>query len=180
MTQSATDVAAVYAEILNRKIKIKSIGRTMLDTIDVLKHRSKHLTKKEYIKWLNRDALRKFSNRDYINTFDQSDAVKKVFAEAEGRDLNSNINLICEHVVPCAKIIEYLQRKAEEKNFNLTADDVLTAHDLLYRRCIITKDEDQALNDAGYNRKMPNGWNFGDNPYNRYLKVGFKWAKKFN
>jgi len=179
MTYSKKDVAQIYADALNKDIKIKSLGRTILDTIEALKYHPESFTSngKGNARWLNRANLRMKSNRPYILKLQMSPAVKKIYAKAGEENLPQKVNLICEHVVPCNVILKGLDEMKIKKQV-ISATDILHVHEKFYRRCIITKDEDEILRKEKYNSKMPENWDEKD-IYARYKAVGFTWANAF-
>lgn len=176
--------AKIFADYLNSPLNIRGMGRSMLDSIDsYLNQDLNHLsTIKKYPPWLNRSDLRKVKNRAFIEKISQSDNVKDIYAAAENLDLSKDVNLICDHVVPCTIMIDYLE-KSHPKKGNLTAQDVIDFHQTYYRRCILTESENNELKEAGFNSKMPDGWCYktGD-IFARYKhqKVNFHWANKLS
>jgi len=176
MANTVESVASIYADILNQQIKIKGMDRSFLDTIGAFKYGESHFTKTGYARWFNKGALGYKSNRSHMMKFDKSPKADAILKSAGGADLDKTSHLILEHVVPCAYIIKYLNGLTKP----ITASIILTTHKQMYRRCIITKKEDEHLNSKGYNRTMPPRWNIGDNPYKRYTAVGFTWAEAFN
>jgi len=175
MDANAETIAAIYADILNQEIKIKGMDRSFLDTIGAFEYGESHFTRSGYAKWFNRGALNKRSNRDTVLKFNRSPDADRILKSSANADLDKSSHLILEHVVPCAYIVKYLKELPKP----ITGLNVLSVHSQMYRRCIITKDEDKHLNNKGYNRTMPCGWKVGGNPYERYVKAGFSWAKDF-
>ena len=85
-----------------------------------------------------------------------------------------------EHVIPAKVYLERLKELyLETKGFN--AEESLEQFKK-YREqvavCIITKDEDDALNKAGLRESMPDNWNWGDDIFARYTNTNIMIYKK--
>ena len=85
-----------------------------------------------------------------------------------------------EHVIPAKVYLERLKELyLETKGFN--AEESLEQFKK-YREqvavCIITKDEDDALNKAGLRESMPDNWNWGDDIFARYTDTNIMIYKK--
>nr|CAA6830691.1 MAG: Unknown protein [uncultured Thiotrichaceae bacterium] len=80
--------------------------------------------------------------------------------------------LVHEHLIPRKVLIHKL--------FNEVERDQHKIYEFLEKFCIgvvVTKAEDQALNDAGLNSKMPDDWNNQD-PWARYTEIGLSVVEK--
>lgn len=75
-----------------------------------------------------------------------------------------HLRLIVDHSVPLGYIWEALRASSEP----WTADRLRSLLDSCFRRAVLTKAEDKMLTSAKLGSKMPAGWRFGDNPYQRY------------
>ncbi len=97
-------------------------------------------------------------------------------AEAKGIDLVFGTDTTWEHCVPCAVLSEILL-----KNYDKISQSEETAKaffDKYYHVCLVTKDEDKKLKENGFNNKMPAGWDFGSDEWERYNKVGIVAVKQ--
>ena len=85
-----------------------------------------------------------------------------------------------EHVIPAKGYLERLKELYKETKGFTTKDSLLRFNE--YRKqvavCIITKDEDDALNKAGLRESMPANWNWGDDIFARYTDTNIMIYKK--
>lgn len=85
-----------------------------------------------------------------------------------------------EHVIPAKVYLERLKELYKETKGFTTKDSLLRFNE--YRKqvavCIITKDEDDALNKAGLRESMPANWNWGDDIFARYTDTNIMIYKK--
>lgn len=83
-----------------------------------------------------------------------------------------------DHVIPRNLIIKrllYGQKMSRDELFDFLHQNLLG--------CVVLKEEDTYLNDIGYQRVMPSGWEFGDSVWGRYIEAdiaGFEmhWDKR--
>ncbi len=71
-----------------------------------------------------------------------------------------------EHVVPAGIVRERLLKSGRSER---TVKHVLQSLGFVV---VLLRSEDQRLREAGLNGKMPDGWNWGDDPLERYRAVG--------
>ena len=90
---------------------------------------------------------------------------------------DSDNALVFEHVIPAKVYLpelikEYKEYKENNKEFDLTAFRHFRNKVSV---CIVTKQEDNRLNESGFREKMPDGWNWQTgNPFARYEAVEIK------
>lgn len=80
--------------------------------------------------------------------------------------------LVHEHLIPRKVLIHKL--------FNEVERDQHKIYEFLEKFCVgvvVTKAEDQALNDAGLNSKIPDNWDNKD-PWTRYTEIGLSVIEK--
>ena len=66
-------------------------------------------------------------------------------------------------------------RLKDELLFSLNNPDIVSVRKVMETYgevCVITKDEDSRLKNAGLNKKMPDGWRIGDDIFARYNAIG--------
>lgn len=85
--------------------------------------------------------------------------------------INSSV-LTYEHTTPTKVLINILV-KFNEKG-ELTDDKIKEIISTYGNICIITNEEDKLLNKYNLREKMPSDWNYGDDPFSRYRKVGIE------
>lgn len=86
----------------------------------------------------------------------------KYWSEEALKIKNSQAQLIHEHVVPKKVLIGYLMEKTK-----LSAQEIYKFLEKFCIGVVITKDEDQKINNEGLRSKMPNDWDYED-PWARY------------
>lgn len=81
-----------------------------------------------------------------------------------------------EHVIPAKIYLEELKELYKRTNSFTDNNSTYLFED--YRKkiavCVITKDEDDNLNNAGLRENMPNNWTWNDNLFARYESVDIK------
>ena len=84
--------------------------------------------------------------------------------------------IIDEHIVPRAIIKDELLKLYNSPTFPDIDEFIKVASKAM--DCLITKDEDKKINDAGLKQKMPEDENLKGNPWARYIKAGIEVYKK--
>ena len=87
-----------------------------------------------------------------------------------GVEADPEAKVTFEHVVPKAVVVDFLLSLAPEA---LSLERVEWLMSRLTVGCLVTRDEDGRLNDAGLKKVMPIGWSaVTGNPWDRYAQVG--------
>lgn len=87
---------------------------------------------------------------------------------ARSRFYGTNKPFKYEHVVPAGIVRERLLKSGRSEG---TVRHVLQSLGFV---AVLLRSEDQRLREAGLNGKMPDGWNWGDDPLERYRAVGIE------
>lgn len=74
---------------------------------------------------------------------------------------------VFEHIIPVSVVMEHL--KYIDLSTNEKVEEFLN---YATNVCAVTKEEDKALTEAGLQFAMPEGWEWGDDPFLRYNAVG--------
>jgi len=138
-----------------------------------IKNELKHKTG-EPLTYRIRNAIAMYSlaNDFYYTSQKTLDHIKKLKLNISKRSIKGLKNKITyEHAIPTKVILEECLKQPNKKYIT----DILIKSDYV---AILTHEEDKLLNDAGFKFKMPDGWNFGDDVYARYKKVGIRLLKK--
>jgi hypothetical protein len=89
-----------------------------------------------------------------------------------GVEANPKAKLTFEHVVPKRVVIDFLLSLFPTE---LSLERVETIMARLTVGCLVTRDEDGRLNDAGLKEAMPIGWSaVTGNPWDRYAQAGLR------
>lgn len=145
-------------------------ANAVLDAIHLAIKYKSHPKSKLVLRWsvdLFWDSLRRERNDGKVHAIG---ALWSPAALAHAKTQGST-DLVHEHVVPFTCQAEWLL-EVVEKNPWTSREDIA----VMLRRfpmAVITRDEDEVLNKAGYRQKMPRGWHVGDDMWARYLAVGF-------
>ena len=175
MKNPELDTAEMFAHYINQDLKIRGMERSLLDSIAAFQIGPIAFTKSGFAQWLNKGDLIRHNKRALVNAIPQSPNAQKALSVFSDTDLDNSIHLVCEHVVPI-NVITTILKNTKAENGPLDAQKILDIHKSFYRRCIVTKGEDNILNRNKLNRNMPKDWD-GKDVYARYKKVGFDWAK---
>ena len=130
--------------------------------------------------YISRQAYMKYKddifNSKTLKDFDKEESVNLMLEHKEQNfNLHGKINsnaLTYEHSTPTKVLIETLLRFNEKGE--LTDDKIKEIISTYGNICIITNEEDKLLNKYNLREKMPSDWNYGDNPFARYKKVGIE------
>lgn len=172
----AIKLANFVASYIRCDVKIFNVIRTAFDEIEAVQRGGRFLKPNGSAYWLNKSDLLKASLRPLLLEdfkYRSPDAHSILDNAGRSDDLDDDIELVCEHVIPCAVMEKLLKDQHVKKE--LTPDDVLSFHSEMYHRCIITKDEDGKLSRSS----MPSGWTRGDQIFARYSAAGFEWASNY-
>ena len=177
--ERALKLAQYVAAYIACDVKIHNSIRTPFDEIDALLREGPFLRPRSGRgHWLNKKNFRNPAIVDLVlNHFEYvSPAARTTLEEFRSNQFEGEIEVICEHVVPCSRLEVML--RDEHARSPLTADCVLTFHRRFYRRAVITRDEDRTLNSFRLRRRMPEGWN-GETgcPFDRYRNANLDWAR---
>lgn len=115
--------------------------------------------------WTNRSALRQF---DWLS--EGADAILRKGEAArivDRKNHSPEFRLIIEHSVPIAVISRHLWSEPEAWN----REQLQELFEKNLKRAVLSKTEDQRINDAGLRSKMPANWHFGDDPFARYREA---------
>ena len=168
-------LAEHVASYINMGIKLPHAIRTPFDIIDANIRRGSFLNRNGGTYRLNRQSLRSSRHRSLLlDEFPYlSPKARKTLVDAEkDQSLPSSVDLICEHVVPCAYMELALRELHQSQRLNGKA--VLDFHTKYYRRCIVTKAENGRLRPV---QAMPVGWTQQCRVFARYDAAGFEWCK---
>jgi len=94
--------------------------------------------------------------------------IKKRSKEKENK---SEMALRYEHVIPTAFCYKRIFELYKNDQFDL---EVFKSMFKDISVCFILKEEDKRLNEKGLKEKMPDKWDWGDDPFARYKKCGIK------
>lgn len=173
----ATKLASLIVCYVECDVKVYNVVRTVFDEIEAQQRGGRFLKPNGNGYWLNKADLRKASLRPLLLKdfkYCSPDAHAILSDAPPDDDLEDDVELICEHVIPCS-VIETLLKKQHAAQ-KLTPENILEFHARFYRRCLVTKNEDGKLSRSS----MPNGWKIGDDIFARYHAAGFDWAKEFS
>jgi hypothetical protein len=121
-----------------------------------------HARLRRYMDWVTPESL------DILRRGEQRDpTVRK-----PKQGLPAPFRIIVEHAVPIRVIREIIL--ADQQLWNPVALEPFL--NTWFRRGVLTKAEDDRLNDAGLKQQMPPGWKLGDDPFARYKRVGLSRA----
>jgi hypothetical protein len=166
-------LAEFVARYIDCDVPIHNAVRSAFDGIDSFQRGGRFLKNEESAYWFNKKDINQPHLRELLLhdfPFVSDDARKLLNSGSPSQSLSDDAELVCEHVIPCG-VLEKLLREQHKSN-PLSAEAVLRFHRELYRRCIVTSDEDDQLS----KRSMPLKWKIGDRVFARYDQAGFGWA----
>ena len=138
---------------------------------EILSNGKIYISRKAYLNYKN-DIF----NTKTLKSFDKEESVNLMLEHKQQKynlhyKINSNA-LTYEHATPTKVLIDILVR-FNEKN-ELSDDKIKEIISTYGNICIITNEEDKLLNKYNLREKMPSDWNYGDDPFSRYKKVGIE------
>lgn len=145
-------------------------ANAVLDAIHLAIKYKSHPKSKLVLRWsvdLFWDSLRRERNDGKAHAIG---AVWSPAALAHAK-VNGSSDLVHEHVVPFTCQAEWLLEVVENNPWT-SREEIAQMLDR-FPMAVITKAEDDVLNQSGYRQKMPAGWKIGDDMWARYRAVGF-------
>jgi len=86
----------------------------------------------------------------------------------EGSKNTKDAGYTKEHLIPTAVIYDAMKDSVFNNNVNDSFDIIMKDN----FQVLLNSDDDDSINKAGFRDKMPNGWKFGDDPWERYKASG--------
>lgn len=177
-SERAIRIAELIASFLTADVFIHNFIRSAFDELYANRHGGAFIKPNGRAQWFNKSDLRNSSIRTLLlGDFKHRspDAENILDGYDRTQDLPDDVDLICEHVVPCG-ILERMLRDDAAAGI-VTPEHVFKFQDKYYRRCILTADENAKLS----KNAMPDDWcRESGKVFARYIHAGFLWADRFD